>query len=115
MPVLAPALGGDAGVNNMVAYVRSLSGAVPADADAMSAQPMFLALCSACHNADGKGNLLFGAPDLTNGIWLFGGDEEAVRTTILEGRNSVMPPHGDLLGENRGKILAAYVASLTQE
>ncbi|MGI9236576.1 MAG: cbb3-type cytochrome c oxidase N-terminal domain-containing protein, partial [Woeseiaceae bacterium] len=38
MPVLAPALGGDKGIDNMVRYVQSLSGIVPADdADAQSA------------------------------------------------------------------------------
>jgi len=114
MPILAPAMGGDAGVNNMVAYVRSLSGLVEADADAMSAQPMFVALCSACHNADGSGNPMFGAPNLTDEIWLHGSSDLAVRTPIINGRNSVMPAHGDLLGENRGKILAAYVSSLSQ-
>ena len=114
MPVLAPALGGDEGVNNMVSYVRSLSGLVAADAAAMSSQPMFMALCSACHNADGSGNQMFGAPNLTDSIWLYGSSEDAVRTTILEGRNGVMPAHGDLLGAAKTKILAAYVASLSK-
>jgi len=115
MPVLAPALGGDQGVNNMVKYVRSLSGLVEADADAMSAQPMFVALCSACHTAEGTGNPIFGAPNLTDDIWLYGSSEDVVRTTITQGRNGMMPAHGELLGENRTKILAAYVYSLSQQ
>ena len=115
MPVLAPALGGDAGIDNMVAYVKSLSGLAAADAAAMSAQPMFVAMCSACHNADGTGNPMFGAPNLTDDIWLHGSSDNAIRTTITNGRNSVMPAHGDLLGENRSKILAAYVSSLSQQ
>ncbi len=114
MPVLAPALGGDAGIDNMVAYVQSLSGAVEADAAAMSAKPMFLALCSACHTADGTGNPMFGAPNLTDDIWLYGGSAEVIRSTIVNGRNGIMPSHGELLGEDRTKILAAYVASLSQ-
>jgi cytochrome c oxidase cbb3-type subunit 3 len=115
MPVLAPALGGDAGIDNMVAYVKSLSGLGEANADAMSAQPMFVALCSACHTAQGTGNPIFGAPDLTNDIWLHGSSDELIRATITEGRNSFMPAHGELLGENRSKILAAYVASLSRK
>jgi cytochrome c oxidase cbb3-type subunit 3 len=115
MPVLAPALGGDAGIDNMVGYVKSLSGIGEASADAMSAQPMFLALCSACHNADGSGNPLFGAPNLKDDIWLYGSGDDAIRTTITEGRNGIMPAHGELLGENRTKILAAYVASLSEQ
>ncbi len=114
MPVLAPALGGDEGVENMVKYVQSLSGG-ELDAGAQAAQPMFVALCSACHGVDGKGNKIFGAPNLTDDIWLYGGSDAAIRETILNGRNGVMPAHGDLLGENRTKILAAYVYSLSQD
>ena len=113
MPVLAAALGGDEGVNNMVKYVQSLSGG-EADAGAMSMQPMFAALCGACHNADGTGNKIFGAPNLTDDIWLYGGSDDAIRTTILQGRNGVMPAYGELFGEDRTKILAAYVYSLSQ-
>ena len=113
MPVLAPALGGDEGIANMAKYVKSLSGG-EADAGAMSAQPMFVALCSACHGVDGTGNKIFGAPNLTDDIWLYGGSLETIQETLLNGRNGVMPAHGDLLGENRTKILAAYVYSLSQ-
>jgi cytochrome c oxidase cbb3-type subunit 3 len=113
MPVLAPALGGDEGIANMAKYVKSLSGG-EADAGAMSAQPMFVALCSACHGVDGTGNKIFGAPNLTDDIWLYGGSLETIEETLVNGRNGVMPAHGDLLGENRTKILAAYVYSLSQ-
>jgi len=115
MPVLAPALGGEEGIRNMVSYVRSLSGLVEPDADAMSAQPMFLAICSGCHGADGTGNQAVGAPNLTDDTWLYGSSEETVYTTITQGRNGVMPAHGDLLGADRTKILAAYVFSLSQQ
>jgi cytochrome c oxidase cbb3-type subunit 3 len=113
MPVLTPALGGEEGIGNMVKYVRSLSGG-EADAGAMSAQPMFVALCSACHNADGTGNKIFGAPNLTDDIWMYGGSDAVIRETIVNGRNGIMPAHGDLFGENRTKILAAYIYSLSQ-
>jgi cytochrome c oxidase cbb3-type subunit 3 len=32
----------------------------------------------------------------------------------VQGRNGQMPPHGEFLGENRTRILAAYVYSLSQ-
>lgn len=114
MPVLAPALGGDAKIDNMVAYVKSLSGPAAADSNAMSAEPMFLALCSACHTAAGTGNALLGAPNLTDDVWLHGGSDEDIHATITQGRNTVMPAHGELLGDDRSKILAAYIASLSQ-
>ncbi len=113
MPVLTPALGGEAGVDNMVNYVRSLSGLVEADAAAQAMQPMFTALCSACHGVTGEGNPLLGAPSLTDDAWTYGGTEEDVRYTIVNGRNGVMPAHGELLGEDRTRILAAYVRSLS--
>ena len=113
MPQLGAALGGDAGIDNMVNYVRSLGGLVEADAAAQAMQPMFVALCSACHNADGTGNQMLGGPDLTDDVWLYGASAEDVRDTIVNGRNGIMPPHGDLLGDNRTKILAAYVSSLS--
>jgi cytochrome c oxidase cbb3-type subunit 3 len=114
MPVLAPALGGEQGINNMVSYVRSLSGLVEADEAAMSAQPMFVAVCSGCHMANGSGNQAVGAPNLTDDVWLYGSSEEAIYTTIVNGRNNMMPAHGELLGADRTKILAAYVRSLSQ-
>ncbi len=113
MPVLVPALGGDEGVANMVNYVRSMSGLVEADEAAAGMQPMFAALCSACHGMDGKGNQLLGAPNLTDDIWLYGSSDEDVTYTIVNGRNGVMPAHGELLGENRTRILAAYVRGLS--
>jgi cytochrome c oxidase cbb3-type subunit 3 len=114
MPAFAPALGGEQGVENMIKYVQSLSGLVEADAASESAKPMFVALCSACHTAAGTGNQAVGAPNLTDDIWLYGSSADAIRTGLEQGRNNLMPAHGDLLGENRTKILAAYVYSLSQ-
>lgn len=114
MPVLTPALGGDEGVDAMVTYVRSLSGLTEADASAQTAKAKYTALCSSCHGPDGKGNPALGAPNLVDDIWLYGSSPEAVRYTIVNGRNGVMPAHGELLGEERTKILAAYVYSLSQ-
>jgi len=113
MPALSAALGGEAGIDNMVRYVESLSGRAEADAAAMTAQPMFVALCSACHSPDGTGNQALGGPNLTDDVWLYGSSSGVIRTTIVEGRNGVMPPHGALLGDNRTKILASYIYSLS--
>ncbi len=77
--------------------------------------------CFACHGMDGSGNTMLGAPNLTNGIWLHGGSEEAIAYTIRHGINaandpntrvSVMPAFGDRLSENDIKKLAVYVHQL---
>ncbi len=110
----AQVLGSDEAVNNMVRYVQSLSGLVEADEAAMSAETQFKTVCAACHTPEGTGNPLLGAPNLTDDVWLYGSSDEAIRTAIVEGRNGQMPPHGEFLGENRTRILAAYVYSLSQ-
>lgn len=107
-------LGSDEAVDNMVKYVQSLSGLAQADDATMSAQPQFTMLCGACHMPAGTGNPMLGAPNLTDDIWLYGSSTESIRTTIADGRSGIMPAHGELLGENRTKILAAYIYSLSQ-
>jgi cbb3-type cytochrome c oxidase subunit III len=42
--------------------------------------------CAACHGADGKGNPALGAPNLADGIWLYGGSVAAVTETVTKGR-----------------------------
>ena len=113
MPPWRDALGGDTGVDAVTAYVLSLSGR-PADAaKSASGREKYDALCVACHGADGSGNSTLGGSDLTDGVWLYGGSEEAVRKSIAEGRQGRMPAHGDFLGEARVHVLAAWVYSLS--
>ena len=67
----------------------------------------------ACHGADGKGNIAVGAPNLTDQIWLYGGDLKTIVATITRGREGVMPAHRETLGTDRVHVLAAYVWSLS--
>ncbi len=110
----AQVLGSDEAVTNMANYVRSLSGLAEADAAAQAMAPQFQTLCGACHMPNGTGNQLLGAPNLTDDVWLYGSSVDVIKETLEQGRNGVMPGHGDLLGDNRTKILAAYVYSLSQ-
>jgi cytochrome c oxidase cbb3-type subunit 3 len=110
MPALGAALG-DQGVDEVVAYVLSLSGRVAA-AEKVKAGEARFALCAACHGADGKGNQAVGAPNLTDDIWLYGGTEAAIRKSIVEGRHGQMPVH-QWLGGDKIRLLAAYVYSLS--
>jgi cytochrome c oxidase cbb3-type subunit 3 len=110
----AQILGSDEAVDNMVQYVQSLSGIVDTGEVEDSARTQFMTFCAACHMPTGTGNPILGAPNLTDDIWLYGSSAEAIRTTIEQGRQGEMPAHGELLGENRTRILAAYVYSLSQ-
>jgi cytochrome c oxidase cbb3-type subunit 3 len=105
-------LGGDQGVEDVLAYVLSLSGrSVPAG-DVAHGRQLFAANCVACHGDKGQGNALIGVPNLSDNVWLYGGSVATVRETIARGRQGQMPAHGDRLGELRVRLLAAYVLSL---
>ena len=109
MPALGGALGGEQGVKQVASYVRSLNGySVDAEA-AVQGEQKFKMFCVACHGIDAKGNQLLGAPNLTNGIWLYGGSQKMVEQTINKGRSGKMPSHKDLLGEEKVHILATYI------
>jgi cytochrome c oxidase cbb3-type subunit 3 len=113
MPAFAPALGGDDGVREVVAYVRSLSG-LPADAAlADKGKTRYMQICVACHGIDGKGMQALGSPNLTDDAWLYGGSVAAITEGLYEGRNGRMPAHRHILGPERARILAAYVKSLS--
>jgi len=112
MPAWRDALGGDQGVEDVLAYVLSLSGRHVPAGDIESGKAKFAAICSACHGADGRGNQQLGAPNLTDQIWLNGGALTTVRASIANGRQASMPTHLERLGETRVKLLAAYVISL---
>jgi cytochrome c oxidase cbb3-type subunit 3 len=113
MPVMVGHLD-DAAVTDLVVYVQSLSGQ-KADAElAARGKATFDMLCVACHMADGSGNQMLGAPNLTDDIWLYGGDPGTIKETLLNGRNGNMPAFQDTLSEDRRRLLAAYVLSLSQ-
>ena len=116
MPAWGDALG-EQGVKEMTAYVLSLSGRKVNDKDAEAGKAKF-GMCAACHGADGKGslahNLPFGAPNLTDTVWLYGGSAGSVEQTLLLGRNGVMPAFKDTLGEDKIHVITAYVYRLSR-
>ncbi len=112
MPPMGAVLGED-GVTEVVAYVQQLSGQT-ADAElAAAGQARFQMICMACHGMDGTGNQALGAPNLTDDIWLYGGNPADIKETLMNGRNGKMPAHENLLNEDRRRLLAAYVIGLS--
>jgi cytochrome c oxidase cbb3-type subunit III len=114
MPPWGAALG-EQGVTDMVAYVQKLSGQEHDAALATAGEAQYQTFCAACHGLDGKGMAALGAPNLTDGVWIYGGDAGALRQTLVNGRNGQMPAWGEKLGEQRVKLLAAYVTKLAQD
>lgn len=99
-------------IRDVVEYVVSLSGR-PATAEAAKrGAAVFKEQCVACHRETGKGNQEFGAPDLTDAIWLYGGDRAALQETIHNSRRGVMPGWKDRLTPEAIKQLTVFVHSL---
>ncbi|MAC32371.1 MAG: cytochrome-c oxidase, cbb3-type subunit III [Haliea sp.] len=104
---------GDSGIAQATEYVLSLNGRSVDEAQAAKGKEIFASYCAACHGPDGKGNKAFGAPNLTNGIWLYGGTREQIAHSLRAGRNGVMPAFSDTLTEDKIHIISAYVYSLS--
>jgi cytochrome c oxidase cbb3-type subunit 3 len=113
MPAWAAVLQ-DQGVEEVTAYVLSLSGRDADPAKVEAGNKHFATYCVACHGADGTGNTALGAPDLTDDAWLYGGSAGAIRQSIVQGRNGRMPAHREFLGEDKVHLLATYVYSLSK-
>ncbi len=114
MPPLGDSLG-DRGVTRTAVYVQKLAGKTVDASMAAAGEKLFQENCVACHGQDGTGNVNLGAPDLTAGVYNYGGDLDSLRDTIRNGRNGVMPAQMELLGEIRSRLVAAYVLSLSQQ
>ncbi|MFN3236080.1 MAG: cytochrome-c oxidase, cbb3-type subunit III [Pseudomonadales bacterium] len=67
--------------------------------------------CSVCHGAEGKGSL--GFPNLTDSDWLWGGSDEQIKTTLMQGRIAAMPPWISVLGEQGVQEAAEYVLKIS--
>jgi cytochrome c oxidase cbb3-type subunit 3 len=113
MPAWLDSMGAD-GIEEVVQYTLSLSGRKVDESLAAKGKDRFVA-CAACHGADGKGNQLVGAPNLTDDVWLYGNSHEKVTETLNYGRNGVMPAFKNTLGEKKIHLVAAYVYSLSQD
>ncbi|WP_332118906.1 cytochrome-c oxidase, cbb3-type subunit III [Azorhizobium caulinodans] len=102
-----------ADISNVADYVRSLSGAAPGDTPAAKkGAEIFAANCATCHGENGKGNQELGSKNLTDGIWLYGGDKATIVQTITNGRGGVMPAWGPRLSPTTIKALTVYVHTL---
>ncbi|MCB1643861.1 MAG: cytochrome-c oxidase, cbb3-type subunit III [Pseudomonadales bacterium] len=105
----------DSQITEVTEYVLSMSARPDVDqALADKGQQHFMTFCAACHGPEGKGQTMFGAPDLTNDIWLYGNSRSRIEYAIKKGRNGEMPAFANKLGEDKVHILAAYVKSLSQ-
>jgi len=99
-------------ISDVADYVLSLSGrAAPPDVLARGAK-VFADNCVTCHGEKGTGKQDVGAKNLTDNIWLYGGDKATIVDTITYARNGSMPAWNQRFDATTIKMLALYVYSL---
>lgn len=74
-------------------------------------QRLFLQNCAQCHGSDARGGR--GFPNLTDEAWLWGGEPEQIKHTLMHGRQGAMPGWEDALGDDGVQEVVSYVLSLS--
>lgn len=103
-------------INAVVAYIRGLSDETlrkqtpPKQVEA--GNELFAKQCATCHGKDARGMTTVGAPDLTDRVWIYGGDLQSVFTSVWNGRQGYMPAWETRLSEVERKILVLYLLDL---
>lgn len=72
---------------------------------------LFSAYCTTCHGSDAGGAR--GFPNLRDHDWLYGGDPETIKTSILNGRSGTMPAWKGMIQDENISNVAEYVISLS--
>lgn len=99
-------------IGDVVEYVLSISGQDHDQARAGAGMTVFAEQCAACHGDNARGNAELGAPNLSDSIWLYGGDRAALTESVTNSRFGIMPAWGRKLDEATLKQLAVYVHAL---
>lgn len=101
-------------ITQVASFVASLSNkAGNASApDIAAGKEIFAQNCASCHGEDGKGSREFGAPNLTDAIWLYGSTPAAIAAQVKSPKHGVMPAWSARLGDTIVKELAVYIHSL---
>ena len=88
------------GAHRVLAHARRRAARGESETQSASAIASISTIAPPATAAKAHGNHAVGAPDLTDADWLYGGDGDTILTSILDGRNGVMPPLGPALGHN---------------
>ncbi|MGL6043330.1 MAG: cytochrome-c oxidase, cbb3-type subunit III [Sandaracinobacteroides sp.] len=114
---MMPAFGRDglltpAQIADTVEHVRALSRQEHDSTMAGRGALIFAQQCASCHGDGGKGIRSVGSPNLSDAIWLYGGDRATLTETLVNARAGVMPAWNERLSESTIRKLTAYVHSL---
>lgn len=99
-------------IGDVTDFVLSLSGQEHNAEAAARGSEVYAIQCAACHGETGGGDKIQGAPNLSDAIWLYGGERAEIYDTIWNGRAGVMPAWDGRLSEAEITALAVYVHAL---
>jgi cytochrome c oxidase cbb3-type subunit 3 len=99
-------------IRNVAHYVKSLSADVDAPERVSAGSQVYAQQCVACHGAEAKGNPALGAPNLSDQIWLYGGEISELVSQITNPQHGNMPAWEGRLDDETIKMLAVYVHTL---
>ena len=112
-----PAFGGPDGdldeeqIAQVVEHVLKISGQQHDAGLAGEGAAVFEENCASCHGEEGEGITDLGAPNLADAIWLYGGDRETIKTTVMYSRAGMMPAWGKRLTDAQVKQVSIWVHS----
>ena len=94
------------------AYIKQDVKTVSVDKGALQiGARLFQTYCVQCHGTDMRGSK--GFPNLVDNDWLYPGTPDGIKTSILEGRNGMMPAFADVLKADQITDTAQYVLALS--
>jgi cytochrome c oxidase cbb3-type subunit 3 len=97
-------------INDVTDYVMALGDG--GDLQSLAGHQIFQENCASCHGTNGRGMHEFGAPNLADGIWLYGGERKDVYETIVNARAGMMPAWNKRLPQNTIRQISLYVHQL---
>ena len=99
-------------IGEVVEHVLAISGQEHDATKAAAGAVLFADNCASCHGETGLGDRAQGAPNLTDAVWLYGGDRAALTDTVTNARFGVMPNWNTRLSEDEIRAVAVYVHGL---
>jgi cytochrome c oxidase cbb3-type subunit 3 len=99
-------------IDDVVNHVLAISGQDHDAGLAAKGATVFADNCAVCHGEAGLGDRAQGAPNLTDAIWLYGGDAATLSETVSKARFGVMPAWSGRLSEADVRAVASYVHGL---
>jgi cytochrome c oxidase cbb3-type subunit 3 len=104
-------------IKDVIAYTLSLS-KHPGDPAAIERGSKLFqdkGVCYDCHSRDAAGIPDYGAPNLTDNEWIYGGDEESLYKSIYDGRHGQCPAWIGKLSAATIRAIAVYIHSMSEE